>query len=42
MLEAAVIAGITTCALFNLMYYYDECQPKGVYNISRPLQVLVK
>ena len=42
MLEAAVIAAITACASFNMIYYYDVCQPNGVNNISKPLQVLRK
>ena len=40
MLEAAVIAAMTACASFNMIYYYDVCQPNGVNNISKPLQVL--
>ena len=41
-LEAAVIAAITACVSFNLIYYYDVCQPNGVNNISKPLQVFLK
>ncbi|CAB4014714.1 H(+) Cl(-) exchange transporter 7, partial [Paramuricea clavata] len=41
-LEAVVIAAITTCASFNLIYYYDVCQPNGVNNISQPLRFFCK
>ncbi|XP_028406766.1 H(+)/Cl(-) exchange transporter 7-like [Dendronephthya gigantea] len=41
-LEAIVIAAITTCTMFNLIYYYDVCQPIGVNNISQPLQFFCK
>ena len=41
-LEAVVIAAITACASFNMIYYYDVCQPKGVNNITGPLQVFLQ
>ena len=41
-LEPIVIAAVTACASFNMIYYYDTCKPNGVNNISEPLQVSIK
>lgn len=41
-LEAVLIAAVTACASFNMIYYYDVCKPNGVNNITEPLQFFCK
>lgn len=37
-LEAIVVAAVTTCISCYMIYYHDECRSKGVNNITDPLQ----
>lgn len=41
-LEAVVVALMSACSAFGLIYFCNDCRPLGSANITHPLQVRAK
>ena len=38
-IESLIVATMSSCVAFSLIYFYDDCRPLGNFNATQTLQV---